>query len=159
MVEFAYQDMFPLGEDTTEYRLLTKEHVFAGMFEDAPILKIAPEGLTLLAEQAFKDVSHLMRSSHLALLAKILDDPESSDNDRYVALEMLKNAVISADGVFPMCQDTGTAVVIGKKGQQVWTGFCDAQALSKGVFNAYTKGSLRYSQNATLSMFEVKYTG
>jgi len=94
MVEFAYQDMFPLGEDTTEYRLLTKEHVFAGMFEDAPILKIAPEGLTLLAEQAFKDVSHLMRSSHLALLAKILDDPESSDNDRYVALEMLKNAVL-----------------------------------------------------------------
>ena len=159
MVEFAYQEMFCLGEDTTEYRLLTKEHVSAGMFEDAPILKIAPEGMTLLAEQAFKDVSHLMRSSHLALLAKILNDPESSDNDRYVALELLKNAVISADGVFPMCQDTGTAVVIGKKGQQVWTGFCDAEALSKGVFNAYTKGNLRYSQNAPLTMFEEKNTG
>ena len=159
MVEFAYQDMFPLGEDTTEYRLLTTEHVSESMFEDAPILKIAPQGLTLLAEQAFKDVSHLMRSSHLALLAKILDDPESSANDRYVALEMLKNAVISADGVFPMCQDTGTAVVIGKKGQQVWTGFCDAEALSKGVFNAYTNGNLRYSQNAPLTMFEEKNTG
>jgi len=159
MMEFAYQDMFPLGEDTTEYRLLTTEHVSESMFEDAPILKIAPEGLTLLAEQAFKDVSHLMRSSHLALLAKILDDPESSANDRYVALEMLKNAVIAADGVFPMCQDTGTAVVIGKKGQQVWTGFCDAEALSKGVFNAYTKGNLRYSQNAPLTMFEEKNTG
>lgn len=159
MVEFAYQDMFPLGEDTAKYRLLTKEHVSAGMFEDAPILKIAPEGLTLLAEQAFKDVSHLMRSSHLAMLAKILDDPESSDNDRYVALEMLKNAVISAEGVLPMCQDTGTAIVIGKKGQQVWTGFCDAEALSKGVFNAYTKGNLRYSQNAPLTMFEEKNTG
>ena len=158
-MEFAYQDMFPLGEDTTEYRLLTTEHVSESMFEDAPILKIAPEGLTLLAEQAFKDVSHLMRSSHLALLAKILDDPESSANDRYVALEMLKNAVIAADGVFPMCQDTGTAVVIGKKGQQVWTGFCDAEALSKGVFNAYTKGNLRYSQNAPLTMFEEKNTG
>ena len=159
MVEFAYQEMFPLGEDTTEYRLLTKDHVSSLAFEGAEILKIAPEGLTLLAEQAFKDVSHLLRPSHLALLAKILDDPESSDNDRYVALEMLKNAVISAEGVFPMCQDTGTAVVIGKKGQQVWTGFSDEEALSKGIFNAYTTNNLRYSQNAPLTMFDEKNTG
>ena len=105
MTEFAYQDMFPLGEDTTEYRLMTGEYVSAGSFDGARILKITSEGLTLLAEQAFNDVSHLLRPSHLALLAKILKDPESSDNDRYVALEMLKNAVISAEGIFPMCQD------------------------------------------------------
>jgi len=159
MVEFAYQEMFPLGEDTTEYRLLTKDHVAKGSFEGAQLLKIAPEGLTLLAEQAFKDVSHLSRASHLKLLAKILDDPESSDNDRFVALEMLKNAVISADGEFPMCQDTGTAVIIGKKGQQVWTDFNDEAAISKGVFNAYTTGNLRYSQNAPLTMYEEINTG
>ncbi|MBL7180598.1 MAG: fumarate hydratase [Desulfobacterales bacterium] len=159
MVEFAYQDMFPLQEDTTEYRLLSEDHISTGLFEGTRILKIAPEGLTLLAGHAFRDVSHLLRPSHLALLAKILDDPESSDNDRYVALEMLKNAVISAEGVFPMCQDTGTAVVIGKKGQQVWTGCCDEEALSKGIFNAYTFGNLRYSQNAPLTMFAEKNTG
>jgi fumarate hydratase class I len=159
MVEFAYQEMFPLKEDTTEYRRLSDDHVSLQSFEGTEILKIAPDGLTLLAEQAFKDVSHLMRPSHLELLAKILDDSESSDNDRYVALEMLKNAVISAQGVFPMCQDTGTAVVIGKKGQQVWTGFSDEEALSKGIFNAYTTNNLRYSQNAPLTMYDEVNTG
>ena len=159
MVEFTYQEMFPLKEDTTEYSRLTDDHVSLQSFEGAKILKIAPEGLTLLAEQAFKDVSHLLRPSHLELLAKILDDSESSDNDKYVALEMLKNAVISAQGVFPMCQDTGTAVVIGKKGQQVWTGFSDEEALSKGIFNAYTTNNLRYSQNAPLTMYDEVNTG
>ena len=159
MVDFAYQEMFPLKEDTTKYRRITDEHVSLQSFNGIEILKIEAQGLTLMAEQAFKDVSHLLRSSHLALLAKILDDPESSDNDRYVALEMLKNAVISGEGVFPMCQDTGTAIVIGKKGQQVWTGFCDEEALSKGIFNAYTTNNLRYSQNAPLSMFDEVNTG
>jgi fumarate hydratase class I len=159
MTDFKYQEIFPIGEDTTEYRLLTQEHVSSKSFEDQEILKIAPEGLELLAEQAFRDVSHLLRPSHLKLLAKILDDSESSENDRYVALEMLKNAVIAAEGEFPMCQDTGTAVVIGKKGQQVWTGFLDEKAISRGIFNAYTKNNLRYSQNAPLTMYDEKNTG
>jgi fumarate hydratase class I len=148
-----------LGKDATSYRLLTKEFVSEGEFEGMKILKIAADGLTLLAQTAFKDVAHLLRTSHLELVAKILADPEASQNDRYVALEMLKNAVISAEGVLPMCQDTGTAIVIGKKGQRVWTGFSDEEALSKGVFNAYTKNNLRYSQNAPLSLFEEKNTG
>lgn len=159
MAEFAYREMFPLGKDTTEYRLLTTDHVSVNSFEDKDILKIEPEGLSLLSEQALKDVSHLLRPSHLELLAKIFEDPESSDNDKYVALEMLKNAVISAEGVFPLCQDTGTAIVMGKKGQQVWTGFSDEEALAKGIFNAYAKNNLRYSQNAPLTMYEEKNTG
>lgn len=159
MADFAYQEIFPLGDDTTEYRLLTKDHVSVKSFEGSEILSIAPEGLTLLAEQAFKDVSHLLRPAHLKKLSAILDDPEASENDKFVALDMLKNAVISAEGEFPMCQDTGTAVVIGKKGQQIWTGFSDEEALSKGIFNAYTKNNLRYSQNAPLSMYEEKNTG
>jgi fumarate hydratase, class I len=159
MPEFAYQEMFPLAQDTAEYRRLTADHVAGATFEGQEILKIAPAGLTLLAEQAFTDVAHLLRPTHLKLLAKILKDPEASDNDRYVALEMIKNAVISADGIFPMCQDTGTAVIIGKKGQQVWTGGDDERALAEGVFNAYTRNNLRYSQNAALSMFEEKNTG
>jgi len=137
MTDFKYQEMFPLRDGTTEYRLLTDEHVSLQSFEGGEILKIAPKGLELLAEQAFTDVSHLLRPSHLRLVAKILDDRKSSDNDRYVALEMLKNAVIAAEGEFPMCQDTGTAVVIGKKGQRVWTGFLEEEAISRGIFNAY----------------------
>jgi len=158
-MDFAYRRPFPLGEDSTSYRLLTKEFVSKGDFEGRRMLKVAPEGLTRLAEAAFKEVAHLLRTSHLELLAKILKDPEASQNDRYVALEMLKNAVIAAEGVLPMCQDTGTAIVIGKKGQQVWTGASDEEALSKGVFNAYTKNFLRYSQNAPLTMCEEKNTG
>jgi len=157
--EFVYQEPFPTGDDSTEYRLLTKDYVSTGQFEGRQVTKIDPEGLTLLAEEAFRDVSHLLRPSHLQQMAEILDDPDASDNDRYVALEMLKNAVISAEGVFPMCQDTGTAIVIGKRGQQVWTGFSEEEALSKGIFNAYTKNNLRYSQNAPLNMYDEKNTG
>ncbi|NTV59443.1 MAG: fumarate hydratase, partial [Deltaproteobacteria bacterium] len=158
-MDFAYQKPFPMGKELTSYRLLTKEFVSESEFEGKRMLKVASEGLTLLAETAFKDVAHLLRTSHLELLAKILKDPEASQNDRYVALEMLKNAVISAEGVLPMCQDTGTAIVIGKRGQQVWTGASDEEALSRGVFNAYTKNFLRYSQNAPLSLYEEKNTG
>jgi fumarate hydratase class I len=160
MPEFIYQPMFPLGADTTEYRLLTTNFVNSGGMEKGyRMIAVSPEGLTLLAETAFKDISHLYRSSHLAQLKKILDDPDSSHNDRYVALEMLKNAVIAADGIFPMCQDTGTAIIMGKKGENVRTGGGDEAALSKGVFNAYTRHNLRYSQNAPLTMFEEKNTG
>jgi fumarate hydratase class I len=120
---------------------------------------VAPEGLTLLAEQAFHDVSHFLRSSHLQQLKAVFNDPESSGNDKAVALELLKNAVIAAEGVYPMCQDTGTAIVMGKKGQGVWTGYADEEALTKGIFNAYTKGNLRYSQNAPLTTFEEINTG
>ena len=159
MVEFKYTELLPLGEDETAYRLLTEEYVSTAEFEGETVLKVAPEGLEMLAEAAFRDVSHLLRPAHLAQLQKIFSDPESSDNDRYVALEMLKNAVISAEMAFPMCQDTGTGIVMGKKGQMVWTGGGDEQALSKGVFNAYTKCNLRYSQNAPLTMYEEKNTG
>ena len=158
MEQFVYQEPFPLSDDTTEYRLLTKDYVSTSAFEGTSLTKIDPQGLTFLAEAAFKDVSHLLRASHLSQLAQILDDSEASDNDRYVALEMLKNAVIAAEGLFPLCQDTGTAIVIGKKGQQVWTGSSDQEALSKGIYKAYTKNYLRYSQNAPLSMYEEKNT-
>ena len=159
MTNFSYQDIFPAAQDTTEYRLLTEAHISSAAFEGQEVLKISAEGLTLLAETAFKDVSHLLRSSHLKQLAGIFNDPQSSANDRYVALELLRNAVISAEGVFPMCQDTGTAIVIGKKGQRVWTDFSDEETLSKGIYNAYSKGNLRYSQNAPLSMYEEKNSG
>ncbi|MBN1907657.1 MAG: fumarate hydratase [Deltaproteobacteria bacterium] len=156
---FSYEDMFQLGEDTTEYRLLTKDHITSAAFDGRDILKVAPEGLTILAEEAFRDVSHLSRKTHLEQTAQIMNDPEASDNDKYVALDLIKNAVISADMIFPMCQDTGTALIIGKKGQRVWTGYSDEEALSLGVYNAYTKNNLRYSQNAPLTMYEEKNTG
>ena len=159
MVDFAYQEMFPLKDDPTEYRLLAADHISPVEVDGTRLLRVAPEGLTLLAEQAFRDVSHFLRASHLKQLAAIFDDPESSANDKAVALELLKNAVIAAEGEFPMCQDTGTAIVIGKKGQGVWTGYSDEEALSKGIFNAYTRGNLRYSQNAPLTMYEEKNTG
>jgi fumarate hydratase class I len=159
MTNFMYQDIFPVGQDATEYRLLTESHISPAAFDGQEVLKLSAQGLTFLAEQAFKDVSHLLRPSHLTQLAGIFNDPHSSANDRYVALELLKNAVISAEGVFPMCQDTGTAIVIGKKGQRVWTDCSDEEALSKGIYNAYTKGNLRYSQNAPLSMYEEKNSG
>ncbi len=159
MVEFKYQEMFPLGEDATEYRLLSREHISVATLAGVDVVKIAPEGLTLLAETAFRDVAHLLRQKHLKQLNSIVDDPGASKNDRCVALEMIKNAVISAEGVFPLCQDTGTAVVMGKKGQRVWTAENDKEALSRGVFNAYTQNNLRYSQNAPLTMYEEKNTG
>jgi len=159
MAEFAYNEMFPLTDDRTTYRQLATDAVSTASFGDSSILTIDSKGLTLLAETAFRDVSHLLRTSHLKLLSKIFDDPEASENDRYVALEMIKNAVIAAEMEYPMCQDTGTAIIIGKKGQRVWTGCQDAKALSRGIFNAYTKGNLRYSQNAPVTMYEEKNTG
>ncbi len=158
MTGFVYQPMVPLGKDDTPYRKLTDQYVSTVTLDGHEVLKIDPEGLTVLAEAAFRDVSHLYRPAHLASLAGILKDPESSENDRFVATEMLKNAVISAELEFPMCQDTGTAIIMGKKGQQVWTGGGDEAALSKGVFNAYTQTNLRYSQNAPLTMYEEKNT-
>lgn len=158
MSEFYHQEMFPIQKDTTDYRLLSKDFASVKSFEDKELLVIEPEGLTLLAQEAFIDVAHLLRPSHLELLSAILDDPESSKNDRYVATQLLKNAVIAAEGVFPMCQDTGTAIVIGKKGQSVWTKSSDEVALEKGIYNAYTQDNLRYSQNAPLTMYEEKNT-
>jgi fumarate hydratase class I len=154
MSDFKFETMFPLGEDNTEYRRLTKEHVRVREFEGQDVLMIEPQGLTLLANQAFKEVAHLYRSEHLKKVRMIIDDPESSDNDRYVSLELLKNAVIASGKVYPMCQDTGTAIVMGKKGQQVWTWSDDDEELSKGAFQAYTQNYLRYSQNAPLTMYK-----
>jgi fumarate hydratase class I len=159
VADFLYSPMFPAGPDSAEYRLLTKDHVSRGAFEGRGIVKVAPEALTLLAEEAFKDVAFFLRPSHLKQLQDILKDPESSANDKYVAVELLRNAMISAEGILPMCQDTGTAVINAKKGQAVWTGGGDEEALSRGVFNAYTKNYFRYSQNAALTMYDEKNTG
>jgi fumarate hydratase, class I len=159
MSEFAYRELFPLGRDDTPYRKLTGDHVSAGSFEGQPILKVGPEALTLIAAQAFADAAHLLRPAHLASLRAILDDPEASANDRFVAFDLLKNANIAAGRVLPMCQDTGTAIVHGKKGQQVWTGGDDAAALSAGIRRTYTETNLRYSQVAPLSMYEEVNTG
>jgi fumarate hydratase class I len=159
MPEYAFQPLFPPFPDSTVYDPIGREHVSVSVFEGREIVKIAPEGLTALAERAFTDVEFFLRPSHLAQLAEILKDPKSSANDRYVALELIKNAVISADRVFPMCQDTGTAIIIGKKGQQVWTGGNDEDALSRGVYNAYAKNYFRYSQNTALNMYDEKNTG
>ena len=152
--EFKYAPMFQLGKDDTEYYLLTKEGVSMSEFEGKPILKVTPEALTLMAQTAFRDVSFLLRRSHNEQVAKILNDPEASDNDKYVALTMLRNAEVAAAGQLPLCQDTGTAIIHGEKGQRVWTDFCDEEALSKGVYNTYTQENLRYSQNAPLTMYD-----
>ena len=152
--EFEYAPMFQLGEDKTEYYLLTKDHVSVGEFEGNPILKVEPEALTKLANACFHDVSFMLRRAHNEQVAKILSDPEASENDKYVALTFLRNAETSVKGQLPLCQDTGTAIIHGEKGQQVWTGFCDEEALSLGVFKTYTEDNLRYSQNAPLTMFD-----
>ncbi len=159
MAEFHYSDPCPLGEDETEYRLLTSEHVSLGEFEGQPVLKVEPEALSLLAAEAIRDVSFLYRSSHLQQLRDILDDPEASQNDRFVAQEMLKNANIAAGMLLPGCQDTGTAIVMAKKGQQVWSDGNDQEALSKGIFKTYAADNLRYSQIAPLTMYEETNTG
>ena len=152
--EFKYQHPFPLGPDDTEYYLLTKDYVSVSEFEGKPILKIEKEGLTRMANQAFRDVSFLLRRAHNEQVAKILSDPEASENDKYVALTFLRNAEVACKGKLPLCQDTGTAIIHGEKGQQVWTGFCDEEALSRGVFDTYTQENLRYSQNAPLNMYD-----
>ncbi len=151
---FFYQDPFPLGPDTTEYERISTEHVSTANFEGNTILKVAPEALTLLAAEAIKAINFTLRPAHLAQVAAILDDPEASENDRMVALMLLKNAEIASHGILPACQDTGTATVIGKKGQQVWTTGDDAEQLSKGIYQTYTRENLRYSQTAPLTMFE-----
>ncbi len=156
---FAYSPMFPLGEDETPYRKLDISGVSVLQVDGKTVLKVSAEALTELALQAFRDVSHLLRPGHLAQLRKILADDEASENDKYVALEFLKNASIAAGGVLPMCQDTGTALVFGKKGQRVWVEGDEEEALSFGVHRTYTETNLRYSQMAPLSMFEEKNTG
>lgn len=153
--EFKYQPMFPMAKDeTTQYRLLTKDYVSTAEFEGKKILKVKPEALSLLARTAMRDVSFFLRPAHLKLVAKILDDPEASDNDKSVALTMLRNAEVASMGKLPLCQDTGTATIVAKKGQRVWTDSCDEEYLSKGVYDCYTQENLRYSQNAPLTMWK-----
>ncbi len=147
-------DVFPLSKDQTEYRLLTKDFVSEAHFEGNTLLKVDVQGLKLLSETAFSDINHLLRPAHLKQLASILDDSEATDNDRFVAFDLLKNANIAAGGILPMCQDTGTAIIMGKKGRLVWTEGGDEAALGAGVLDAYFKKNLRYSQLAPLSMFE-----
>jgi len=159
MAEFVYQPPFPLGPDTTEYRGLGKQFVSTATFEGEEILKIQPEALTLLAREAFRDVSFLYRPAHLEKVAAILDDPDASNNDRGVAMALLKNAVVASGWKLPMCQDTGTATIVAKKGQRVWTGARDEEWLSKGIFETYQKENLRYSQSMPLSMFEEVNSG
>ncbi|MFI0422360.1 fumarate hydratase [Spongiactinospora sp. 9N601] len=159
MPEFDYTDLLPLGPDETEYRLITTEGVRRVEAAGRSFLEVEPEALRRLTEAAIHDISHYLRSSHLAQLRKIVDDPESSGNDRYVALDLLKNASISAGGVLPMCQDTGTAIVMGKRGRHVLTDGRDAEHVSRGVYDAYTTLNLRYSQMAPLTMWEEKNTG
>ncbi|MBQ7554685.1 MAG: fumarate hydratase [Bacteroidaceae bacterium] len=151
---FHYQPMFEHGEDKTEYYLLTKDYVSVSEFEGKPILKIEKEGLTAMANAAFRDVSFMLRRAHNEQVAKILSDPEASDNDKYVALSFLRNSEVACKGQLPTCQDTGTAIIHGEKGQQVWTGYCDEEALSLGVYKTYTEENLRYSQNAPLNMYD-----
>lgn len=159
MPEFAYSDLLPVGADTTEYRLLTTEGVSTLEVDGHTLLKIEPEAIQLLTREAMRDISHYLRSEHLQQLASILDDPEASPNDVFVATELLRNANIAAAGVLPMCQDTGTAVVMGKKGDQVVTFADDAEWISRGVYDTFTETNLRYSQLAPISMFEEKNTG
>jgi len=159
MPEFSFHEMFPLHEDTTDYRPVTTDHVGVETFNGTQVLTVESAGLTRLSAEAFHDAAHFLRPGHLRQLAGILDDREASANDRFVAWDLLKNANIAAGGILPMCQDTGTAIVMGKKGQRVWTDGNDEAALARGVFETYTGFNLRYSQLAPLSMYEEKNTG
>ncbi len=157
--EFVYQNPFPLGEDTTNYRLISTDGVSVTEFDGQKILKVSPEALELLSCTAMHDVSFFLRPEHNEQVAKILHDPEASQNDKGVAMAMLRNAQVAAEGQLPTCQDTGTACVVGKKGQQVWTGVCDEEFISKGIYRTYTTDNLRYSQTVALDMYEEKNTG
>jgi fumarate hydratase class I len=157
--QFSYSDLLPIGEDKTKYRNIGKDGVSVIKLGEREFLQVAPEALTLLTETAIHDISHYLRAEHLQQLANILKDPESSPNDRFVALDLLKNANISAGGILPMCQDTGTALVMGKKGQYVLTTAKDEVAISQGIYDAYTKLNLRYSQMAPVTTWEEKNTG
>ncbi|MEO5341166.1 MAG: fumarate hydratase [Magnetococcus sp. MYC-9] len=159
MSEFHYSEPLNLGTDETEYRLLSQPSFERGSFAGHELLRVDPALLTLLAETAMRDVAHLLRAGHLQQLRQILDDPEASANDRYVALELIKNACIAAGMTLPSCQDTGTAIVMAKKGERVWTGGGDREALARGIYNAYTQGNLRYSQVAPLGLYEERNTG
>ncbi|MCR3757121.1 MAG: fumarase B [Sodalis sp. Ppy] len=156
---FYYQDPFPLTHDETEYYLLSREYVSVADFEGQGVLKIELQALTLLAQQAFHDAAFMLRPAHQQQVAAILDDPQASENDKYVALQFLRNSEIAVKGILPTCQDTGTAIIIGRKGQYVWTGGGDEAALTRGVYNAYTEDNLRYSQNAALDMYREVNTG
>ena len=159
MPEFQFTTLLPTAGDNTAYRLVTKEHVKTIEVDGQTFLKVDPEGLRILAHEAMRDIAHLLRKSHLEQLAAILEDPEASDNDRFVAMELLKNANIAAGFVLPSCQDTGTAIIMGKKGERVITGGGDEEALAKGIFDTYTTSNLRYSQMAPLDMYTEKNTG
>jgi fumarate hydratase class I len=159
MPDFVFSEIFPLGPDNTEYRLLSKDGVTEVETPLGTFLKVTPEAITLLTQTAMRDIAHLLRTDHLQQLSNILSDPEASANDRFVALDLLKNAGIAAGGVLPMCQDTGTAIVKGKKGQFVMTGGGDEEAIARGVFNTYQTSNLRYSQMAPITMYEEKNTG
>jgi len=159
MPEFIYEDLLPVGPDTTQYRLISSEGVSTFQGDGKTFLKVSPEAIRNLTEVALHDISHYLRSEHLQQLANILKDPESSANDRFVALDLLKNANIAAGGILPMCQDTGTAIVMGKKGQQVLTSEQDEVTISKGIYDAFTKLNLRYSQLAPVTTWEEKNTG
>jgi len=158
MSDFSYHKPFPLGADPTPYRLLSTEGVELVEFDGDPVLKVDPSALSLLANEAARDISFMLRPGHLAQVAAILDDPDATDNDRLVALTLLRNAEIAARGILPMCQDTGTAIVVGKKGQRVWTGGGDEEALARGIWKTYQEENLRYSQLAPLSLFEERNT-
>ena len=159
MADFRYTDLLPTGPDTTSYRKLTDDHVSTFEANDRTFLQVEPEGIRLLTAEAMRDISHFLRTEHLEQLAKILDDPEASPNDQFVAIELLKNANIAAGGVLPMCQDTGTAIVMANKGQLVFTGYDDAEMISRGVYDTFLTSNLRYSQLAPIDMFTEKNTG
>jgi len=159
MSDFVFHELFPLSHDDTPYRKITSDGVGTATFNGKNVVTVEPEAITKLTYEAIKDTSHLLRPGHLAQIRKIIDDPEASANDKFVAFDLLKNACISAGGTLPMCQDTGTAIVMGKKGQQVFTGGNDEAAISKGVQQAYTDLNLRYSQTAPLNMYDEVNTG
>ncbi|HEU5157923.1 MAG TPA: fumarate hydratase, partial [Streptosporangiaceae bacterium] len=159
MSEFAFTELLPVGPDETDYRLLTTDGLSTFTAGGRTFLEIDPEVLRMLTETAVRDISHQLRPAHLRQLRRILDDPEASPNDRFVALDLLKNANIAAAGVLPMCQDTGTAIAMGKRGQHVLTAGADEEAIAHGVFDAYTRLNLRYSQMAPVTTWEEKNTG
>jgi fumarate hydratase class I len=157
--EFEFTELFPLAHDDTPFRLVTTDGVRTVETPLGPVVQVDPSAITRLTQEAMRDIAHFLRPGHLHQLSNILEDPEASDNDRFVALDLLKNAAISAGGVLPMCQDTGTAIVKGKKGQQIWTGGGDEEAIARGVFNTYQTSNLRYSQMAALNMYDEVNTG
>ncbi|MFW5393012.1 fumarate hydratase [Yersinia sp. 2544 StPb PI] len=157
--DFFYQDLFPLSEDRTEYYLLTDKYVSTIEVDGNEVLKVEPEALTLVSQQAFHDASFFLRPAHQQQVSAILHDPQASENDKYVALQLLRNSEISAKGILPNCQDTGTSTIVAKKGQRVWTDTDDAEALSRGIYNTFRQDNLRYSQNAALDMYNEVNTG